>query len=55
MDVTKGKNYGLNEDIIVQFAAAAYVRVLEQWLMNGIPFLPHVMAEDVGILLGRII
>lgn len=55
VDVTKGKNYGLDEEIIVQFIAAAYVRVLEQWLTNGMPCSPRVMAEQVGILLERIV
>lgn len=43
MDRTKGKNSGMNEDILVQFIAAAYVRVMEWWLLNEIPHPPDVM------------
>lgn len=53
VDITKGKNYGLSEDVIVQFIATAYVGGLEWWLTNGMPYPPYVMAEQVGILLER--
>lgn len=32
VDVTKGKNYGQSEDVIVEFIANAYVGVVEWWL-----------------------
>jgi AcrR family transcriptional regulator len=53
VDTTNGKNHGLHNDVIVQFVATAYVGVLEWWLSNGMPYPPHVMAEQVGILLER--
>jgi AcrR family transcriptional regulator len=53
VDTTKGKNYGLSEDVIVQFISTAYVGVLEWWLTNGMPYPAHVMAEQVGTLLER--
>jgi AcrR family transcriptional regulator len=55
VDITKGKNHGLNEDVIIRFAASAYVGVVELWFTNGMPLPPHVMAEQVGILLERIL
>jgi len=53
VDITKEKNYGRNEDIIVQFVANAYVGIVEWWLKNGMPYPPRIMAEQVGILLER--
>ena len=55
VDITKGKNSGQNEDVIVQFVANAYVGVVEWWLKNGMPYPPRVMAEKVGDLLDRIV
>ncbi|OIK12663.1 TetR family transcriptional regulator [Bacillus sp. MUM 116] len=52
---TNGKNEGLSEDIIVQFAANAYVGVLESWLKDGMPSPPNVIAKELGILLERIL
>lgn len=37
VDITKGKNYGRSEDVIVQFVANAYVGIVEWWLKNGMP------------------
>ena len=51
----EGKNKGLSEDIIVRFVSAAYVEVVEWWLKNNMPFPPRVMAEQVGLLIKRII
>lgn len=53
VDVTKGKNQGLNEEIILQFIVTSYVGIVEWWFKNGMPHPPHVMAEQVGILLER--
>ncbi|MFY0760897.1 TetR/AcrR family transcriptional regulator [Metabacillus dongyingensis] len=53
VDITKGKNYGLNEEIILQFIVTSYVGIVEWWFKNDIPHPPHVMAEQVGILLER--
>jgi hypothetical protein len=55
VDITKGKNHGLNENVIVKFAANAYVGVLESWLKDGMPTPPLVMAKELGILLERIV
>ncbi|WP_391559214.1 TetR/AcrR family transcriptional regulator [Robertmurraya sp.] len=55
VDLTKGKNSGHNEDVIVQFVANAYVGIVEWWLKNGMPYPPRVMAEQVGDLLERIV
>jgi AcrR family transcriptional regulator len=53
VDVTKGKNHGLNEDVILQFIVTSYVGIVEWWFKNGMPYPPRVMAEQVGILLER--
>jgi hypothetical protein len=31
---------------------AAYVGIVEWWLKNGMPYPPHVMEDQVGILRG---
>jgi len=49
------KNDERNTDIIVQFAANAYVGIVEWWLKNGMPYPPRIMAEQVGDLLERIL
>lgn len=54
VDVTQGKNQGLDEEVILGFSASAYVGVLEQWFING-KNVPHtVLAEQLGTLLERI-
>ncbi|CAH0317788.1 TetR/AcrR family transcriptional regulator [Priestia megaterium] len=53
VDITKGKNLGQNEDIVVEFVANAYVGVVEWWLKNEMPYSPKEMAEKVGNLLER--
>ncbi|UOF89553.1 TetR/AcrR family transcriptional regulator [Fodinisporobacter ferrooxydans] len=53
VDVTKGNNQGLSEDVILQFFGAAVVGSVEWWIKNGMPFPPRVMAEQTGILLDR--
>ncbi|MBA2876252.1 TetR/AcrR family transcriptional regulator [Thermaerobacillus caldiproteolyticus] len=53
VDITKEKNQGLNEDVILQFIVNSYVGIVEWWIANGMPYPPHVMAEQVGILLER--
>lgn len=52
-DVTKGKNQGLNEDVIVLFVASAQVGVVEWWFTNGRPIPHQVLAKQLGILLER--
>jgi AcrR family transcriptional regulator len=53
VDTTKGKNQGLSEGVILQFIVSSYVGVVEWWITNGMPYPPHIMAEQVGILLER--
>ncbi|WP_157276529.1 TetR-like C-terminal domain-containing protein [Paenibacillus sp. Soil766] len=50
-DLKEGKDRGLSEDIMVQFFAPAYVGIVEWWFTNGMPYPPHVMKEQVGIML----
>lgn len=52
---TYGKNEGLSEDIIVKFAANAYIGVLESWLKDGMPSPPRSIAKELGILMERIL
>lgn len=51
----EGKNKGLSEDIILRFVSAAYVEVVEWWLKKQMPYPPRVMAEQVGLLVKRIL
>jgi AcrR family transcriptional regulator len=55
VDVTKGKNEGLNDDLLVRFVAAAFVGVVEWWFTNEKPVPHHVLAEQLGTLLERIV
>lgn len=55
VDITKGKNLGQNEEVVVEFVANAYVGVVEWWLKNEMPYPPQEMARKVGDLLERII
>jgi AcrR family transcriptional regulator len=55
VDVTKGKNEGLNEDLLVRFVAAAFVGVVEWWFTNERPVPHHDLAEQLGTLLERIV
>ncbi|MDR4947928.1 TetR/AcrR family transcriptional regulator [Neobacillus cucumis] len=54
-EVDEEKNQGLTEDVIVKFAANAYVGILESWLKEGMPSPPQSIAKEVGILLERIV
>ncbi|WP_160036422.1 TetR/AcrR family transcriptional regulator [Paenibacillus sp. An7] len=53
VDVTEGKNQGLDGDVVLQFFGAAVVGAVEWWFRNGMPVPPRVMAEQTGILLDR--
>ncbi|MEB2493252.1 TetR/AcrR family transcriptional regulator [Peribacillus frigoritolerans] len=53
-NITKGKFRGLSEDVILQFFGTAYVGAVEWWFKNEMPYPPHVMEEQVGILLESI-
>ncbi|MDN4525745.1 TetR/AcrR family transcriptional regulator [Fictibacillus fluitans] len=52
---TNGKSEGLSDDVVVKFAANAYVGVLESWLKDGMPSPPKTIARELGILLERIL
>lgn len=54
VDNTKGKNEGLNQDLVVNFVAASYVGVVEWWFMNDRPVTYLVLADQLGALLDRI-
>lgn len=53
VNVTEGKNRGLNEEMFLQFFGAAIVGTVEWWFRNGMPLPPRVIAEQTGILLDR--
>lgn len=55
VNITNGKNHGLTEEMIVNFAGNAYVGVLESWLKDGMPSPPHFIAKELGVLLERIV
>lgn len=42
---------GVSEEVFVRFVATAYTGIVEWWLTNGMPYPPHVIAEQVGTLL----
>jgi hypothetical protein len=53
VDVAKGKNQGLKEEVILQFIVTSYVGLVEWWFNNGMPYTSREMAEQLGILLDR--
>ncbi|TVX95185.1 TetR/AcrR family transcriptional regulator [Cohnella terricola] len=53
VDVTKGKNQGLLEDVLVQFIASAQLGVVEWWFTHARPVTHQVLAEQLGTLLER--
>ncbi|MEK5056973.1 TetR/AcrR family transcriptional regulator [Paenibacillus shunpengii] len=53
VNVTEGINEDLNEEVILQFFAAAVVGAVEWWFRNGLTIPPRVMAKQTGILLDR--
>ncbi len=53
IDRESGKNAGLIEEVMLQYAGSAYVSVIEWWIKNGMPHPPKVMAKQVGVLLER--
>jgi AcrR family transcriptional regulator len=52
-NITEGKNSGLSEDIMLHFFGTAYVGAVEWWFKNGMPYPPHIMDEQIGILFER--
>lgn len=55
IDITSGKNSGLDEEIMAEFVANAYVSVVEWWLKNGMPYSSRELAEQLGRLLDRML
>jgi AcrR family transcriptional regulator len=55
VNIKEGKNHGINEELILRFIAGAYVEIVEWWFTNGMPYPPEFMAEQVGILIERIV
>ncbi|QJC54398.1 TetR family transcriptional regulator [Paenibacillus albicereus] len=53
VDRTSGRNEGMSEDVLLQYAGSAYVSMIEWWIRSGMPHPPKVMAEQVGRLLER--
>lgn len=53
VEVTQGKNHGLQAEVIVRFVASAYVGVVEWWFLNKKPYPHQELAEQLGILLER--
>ncbi|MNC43680.1 hypothetical protein D3C75_925550 [compost metagenome] len=53
IDVTKGINQGLSEEVVLQFFGAAVVNTVEWWFRNGMSLPPRVLAEQTGVILDR--
>jgi len=53
VNVTEGKNKGLTKEVILTFFGTAIVGIVESYFTNGLPRQPHIVAEQVGILLER--
>ncbi len=53
VNVTEGKNNGLNDVVILQFFGSAIVGAVEWWFKNGMPLPARVMAEQTGALFDR--
>ena len=53
VNTAEGKNRGFNEEVLLQFVVTSYVGVVEWWITNGMPYPPHVMSQQVGMLLER--
>ncbi|WP_026567365.1 TetR/AcrR family transcriptional regulator [Bacillus sp. UNC41MFS5] len=53
VDISDGKNKGLNDEVILQFFGSAVVGAVEWWFKNGMPLPARVMAEQTGALLDR--
>ena len=53
VDLTKGKNEGIEEEILVRFVASAQVGIIEWWFANDKPVTHVKLAEQLGTLLER--
>ncbi|MGG3693901.1 TetR/AcrR family transcriptional regulator [Heyndrickxia ginsengihumi] len=55
IDTTKVINRELNEEVILQFVVTSFVGTVEWWITKEMPFPPRVIAEQLGMLLDRIL
>ncbi|MNO00484.1 hypothetical protein D3C81_2203870 [compost metagenome] len=53
--MSEERNQGLDEVIVGSFMGTAFVGIVEWWITNGMPYPPHVMANQVGVLLERVV
>lgn len=53
VDITKGKNEEIEEEILVRFVASAQVGIIEWWFTNEKPVTHVKLAEQLGTLLER--
>ncbi|MFL0373043.1 TetR/AcrR family transcriptional regulator [Paenibacillus amylolyticus] len=53
VDINKGINQGLSDDIIVNFFGAAIVGIVESYFTDEVQQSPQFVAEQLGILLER--
>jgi AcrR family transcriptional regulator len=53
VDMNEARNRGLNEEVVVRYAASAVVGIMEWWFLNDKPLSPVEMAEQIGMLLDR--
>ncbi|MCM3127185.1 TetR/AcrR family transcriptional regulator [Paenibacillus provencensis] len=53
VDITKGKNEEIEEEILVRFVASAQVGIIEWWFTNYKPVTHVKLAEQLGTLLER--
>lgn len=55
LNMNEERNQGLDELIVGSFMGTAFVGIVEWWITNGMPHPPHVMANQVGVLLERVV
>ncbi|GAB6930472.1 TetR/AcrR family transcriptional regulator [Paenibacillus sp. JCM 10914] len=55
VDISEDKNRDLDEEVMLRFMATAYAGSVEWWITNQMPHPPQDMANQVGILLKRIV
>lgn len=53
LDVTEGRNQGLDPEVVVRFAASAQLGVTEWWFTNDRPITHQALAQQLGTLLER--
>ncbi|WP_187768227.1 TetR/AcrR family transcriptional regulator [Paenibacillus sp. PL91] len=50
-ELVEGRRNGLNEDIMLNFFASAYVGLVEWWFTKGMPYPPSVMNKQAEFIL----